>query len=262
MKLGCILEHLESIAPLDLAESWDNVGLLVGDRDSEIHSAMCCLTVTETTVHEAIERGVGLLISHHPIPFKPLPKITTDTITGRLLLQAIRSGIAIYSPHTAWDNAASGINQQLAEHLELVGVKPLVPSVRPIFVSKNLGTGRCGEVRDAVTVNELMQRLGARIPIQGFRANCPVDRAIKKVGIVCGSGGSLLSLVASNQCDAMLTGEATYHQCLEAEALGIAMLMIGHHASESFAMKRLSEMIQQEFSEISVIASEREFSPF
>lgn len=267
MKLGSVLEHLETIAPLDLAESWDNVGLLVGSKDSDVHCVMCCLTVTESTILEAIERGVNLLISHHPIPFKPLSKITSDSTTGRLLLQAIRAGIAIYSPHTAWDNAKSGINQQLADILGLNNVRPLALSPKTSLAGQQLGTGRCGyangnSTTGSTTVEELIGRLKSCIPIDNYRVTSSLDRPIHRVGIVCGSGASLLPLIASNQCDAMLTGEATYHQCLEAEALGVTLMMIGHHASEAFAMVKMAEMIQSEFGQLTAFASAREYSRF
>ena len=125
MRLNSVLNALQTIAPLEFAESWDNVGLLVGNRNREIASAMTCLTLTATTLDEAIQEQIDLVICHHPIPFKPLSKINDDTTTGKLLLRAIEAGIAIYSPHTAWDNAKSGINQQLARILGLELVKPL-----------------------------------------------------------------------------------------------------------------------------------------
>ena len=105
MRLNSVLNALQTIAPLEFAESWDNVGLLVGNRNREIATAMTCLTLTATTLDEAIQEQVDLVICHHPIPFKPLSKINDDTTTGKLLLRAIEAGIAIYSPHTAWDNA-------------------------------------------------------------------------------------------------------------------------------------------------------------
>lgn len=120
---------LDSIAPLSLAESWDNVGLLLGDGELVIDRIMTCLTVTQNVVSEAIEKQAKLIVSHHPILFKPANRITTSTEEGRLLWQLTRQGIAVYSPHTAYDNAEGGINDQLAQLLKLQDVKPLVPAV-------------------------------------------------------------------------------------------------------------------------------------
>ena len=113
--VNAISEFLDAFAPPDLAEDWDNVGLLVGDRETAGDRLMTCLTVTPASANEAIDGGADLVITHHPLPFRPLKHLTTDTTPGRLLLDLIRAGIAVYSPHTAFDSAASGINQRLAE---------------------------------------------------------------------------------------------------------------------------------------------------
>ena len=262
MHLNTVLNALQSIAPLEFAESWDNVGLLVGNRNRQVERAMTCLTLTATTLAEAIQQQVQLVICHHPIPFKPINKITDDTTTGKLLVQAIEAGIAIYSPHTAWDNAKSGINQQLSAFLELENAKPLQTFATSISTDETLGVGRYGKFSTPVSIAETMRRISLKIPNIQSRHTHAAEHCVSKVGIICGSGGSMLSLAARRGCDAMLTGEATYHQCLEAESLGIAMLMIGHHASESFAMKALAIQLQLLTPELRVTTSESEDSLF
>src|SRR5687767_10653987 len=116
---------LDSLAPPELAAEWDNVGLLVGDRAQRVERLMTCLTLTPQAAAEAIRDRVDLIVSHHPLPFHPLKRITADEPSGRLLLDLIRAGIAIHSPHTAFDSAAGGINQQLAESLGLLTIEPL-----------------------------------------------------------------------------------------------------------------------------------------
>ena len=261
MHLNSILIALQNIAPLEFAESWDNVGLLAGNRNRDISSAMTCLTLTSTTLEEAIQSNVHLVICHHPIPFKPISKITDDSTTGKLLLQAIEAGIAIYSPHTAWDNAKTGINQQLADILGLEMVKPL-QSFAEVSNDDSVGVGRYGRLTSPASIQSTMKCIHASIPKINARHTHSAEHCISKIGIVCGSGGSLLSLVAHRGCDAMLTGEATYHQCLEAESLGIALLMIGHHASESFAMKELALQLQALLPELHVNTSRLEHSCF
>ena len=262
MHLNTVLNALQSLAPLEFAESWDNVGLLVGSRNRQVDRAMTCLTLTGTTLAEAIEQQVQLVICHHPIPFKPLNRITDDTTTGKLLVQALEAGIAIYSPHTAWDNAKTGINQQFSAILELENVKPLQTFSPSISTDENLGVGRYGRFPTPVSIADIMNRISLKIANIQPRHTHATDLCISKIGIVCGSGGSMLSLAARRGCDAMLTGEATYHQCLEAESLGIAMLMIGHHASESFAMKELASQLQLLTPDLRVMTSQLEDSLF
>ena len=124
--LEAVCSSLASVAPLRLAEDWDNVGLLVGDRRSQIEKVMTCLTVTPGVVAEALQHEVGLIVTHHPLPFKALTRITSDSVAGDMLLQLIGGGVAIYSAHTAFDSAADGINEKWAEQLELQSVETLI----------------------------------------------------------------------------------------------------------------------------------------
>ena len=257
-----ILNTLDELAPLRTAESWDNVGLLVGDRLRDVRRVLCCLTVTDSTLDEAIENEAELIVTHHPIPFKPVPRITSDSTTGKFLLRAIEHRIAIYSPHTAWDNSEHGINAQLAKQIGLQNVQPLSPFSAEMRAPLATGTGRCGTLPSETTIGSLQNTLTKSIPHCQFRHTHSIQRVVRKVGIVCGSGGSLLGLAIKAGCDAMLTGEATYHQCLEAEANNVALLMIGHFASESFAMTELASLLSQLHPEVSSMASQREYSLF
>ncbi len=126
--VGEVAQVLEQLAPLALAEDWDNVGLLVGDADWPADRVMTCLTVTPETVAEAVERNAQLIVAHHPLPFRPVKSITSDTTAGRLLLELIRNSIALYSAHTAFDSASAGINQHLAIGLGLQEIMPLKPA--------------------------------------------------------------------------------------------------------------------------------------
>src|SRR5436309_826475 len=119
-----IARFLEEFAPPALAESWDNVGLLVGDAAQQVERIMTCLTVTHASAAEAIERGADLIVTHHPLPFRALARLTTATTDGRLLWDLIASRVSIYSPHTAFDSARAGINQQWAEGLALQNIAP------------------------------------------------------------------------------------------------------------------------------------------
>ncbi len=123
-----VADWMGRFAPLNLAEDWDNVGLLLGDRASVIENVMTCLTVTPESASEAIEAQVGLIVSHHPVLFRPTQKLTTDRPETAMLWQLARANVAIYSPHTAFDNAEDGINAGLARRLGLVDVVDLRPS--------------------------------------------------------------------------------------------------------------------------------------
>lgn len=127
MRLQDVEAVLEELAPLGLAESWDNVGLLLGDRAQEITRILTCLTLTPDVAEEAVRCGAQLVVTHHPLLFKPVQRLTAETAQGRTVLTLLRHQVAVYSPHTAWDHAPQGINQQLAERLGLTQIQPLRP---------------------------------------------------------------------------------------------------------------------------------------
>lgn len=116
---------LKAFAPLSLAAEWDNVGLLLGDAAAPVQRVLTCLTVTPDSTAEAIEAGVQLIVSHHPIFFRAVKQLTTANAEGRMLLNLVQAGVAVYSPHTAFDNCVGGINDLLAQKLGLTRVEPL-----------------------------------------------------------------------------------------------------------------------------------------
>ena len=127
--IGQITQQLDQWFPRHLAASWDNTGLLIGNKINPAKRVLCCLTVTLTVVDEAIEMGADLVISHHPVMFKAIQNLTYDSIEGKSLLGLCQNNIAVYSPHTSHDGAHGGINEQLANHLDLTNIRPLISTV-------------------------------------------------------------------------------------------------------------------------------------
>jgi dinuclear metal center YbgI/SA1388 family protein len=122
--VASVLEFLEGFAPPALAAEWDNVGLLLGERDAVVERVMTCLTVTPESAAEAIDAKAQLVVTHHPILFRGVKRLTDATAEGRMILALARAGVAVYSPHTAFDNTRGGINDALAQRL---GLRDLVP---------------------------------------------------------------------------------------------------------------------------------------
>ena len=253
-----IVAFLETFAPTELAEEWDNVGLLVGDRAQPVRRVMTCLTVTDDSVDEAVSEGADLLVSHHPLPFRPLRRITTETVPGRLLWKLIRAGIAVYSPHTAFDSARQGINQRLAEGLGLLQIAPLLPhdadAVEP-------GTGRWGRFVPALPLASLAERVKSLLRVEQLQLVGQRDQPVERLAIGCGSAGELLEAARQHACDAMLLGETRWHTCVEAAAHGVALILPGHYSSERFAIEQLADVLSEQFAELQVWASRREHDP-
>jgi dinuclear metal center YbgI/SA1388 family protein len=205
--IAAVTDYLERFAPRQLAASWDNVGLLVGDRSAAVERIMTCLTVTPESAAEAIAERAQLIVTHHPVLFRPVQRLTADDAQGRMLLELIRAGVAVYSPHTAFDNTAGGINDILARQLGLTNVTPLrrqesSPCKLVVFVPDSdltkvsdaifaAGAGQIGEYRECSfrlsgtgtffggdSSNPAVGQKGRREEVSEWRleAICPADQ--------------------------------------------------------------------------------------
>jgi dinuclear metal center YbgI/SA1388 family protein len=252
-----IISRLEQIAPLAAAEDWDNVGLLVGDRRRTVTKLMTCLTLTPDTAAEAIGNGAELVVVHHPLPFRPVSQITTDTTAGRLLFELIEAGVSVFSAHTAFDSAEFGINQQLAAGFGLEEILPLVASAK----DPRLGSGRMGTFRAPIAFAEFIDRVKNFLSLGRLRVVGNNEKPLRRVGVACGSGGSFLERARLNDCDCLVTGEASFHTCLEAETLDVGLVLCGHFASERFAVEHLGTQLASFFPEVNVWPSQSECDP-
>ncbi len=362
LTVGQIVEHLDRFAPKSLAEDWDNVGLLIGDRNAGVSRVMACLTVTPTSAREAIDRRAELIVTHHPVLFRPVKRLTADDPQGRMLLDLIRSGIAVYSPHTAFDNTTGGINDLLAERLGLRDCKPLRPapaaarSKLVVFVPQgdldrvsramfDAGAGVIGEYGECSfrvagrgtfhgsdASKPTIGQPGRREEVDEWRLEviCPQPalqqivaamraahsyeepaydiyplasepsrtgagqygalstptsleqfaalvksclasplvqvvgdrgRAVNRVAVACGAASEFLREALAHRCDVFVTGEASFHRQLEADAAGISLIIAGHFATERFAVEGLAEKLSHEFPELEIWASMAEREP-
>src|SRR5438876_758229 len=125
--VGDVADYLNRFAPTARAAEWDNVGLILGERSALVNRILTCLTVTPEVVDEAVQSKANLIVTHHPMLFRPVQQITDGSPEGRMVLALLRAGVAVYSPHTAFDNCAGGINVLLAERLGLREVRSLRP---------------------------------------------------------------------------------------------------------------------------------------
>jgi len=257
-KIAQVSQFLNQFAPTRLAEEWDNVGLLVGDPKLVVERMMTCLTVTPESAAEAISQQADLIISHHPIPFRPLKRITTETVASKLIWDLIRAGVSIYSPHTGFDSAVSGINQSLSQRLGIVDATPIKPILDD---PEQLGSGRIGKLSSARSLGDFIDQIKADFELQTVRAVGTTEHSVDKVAVACGSGGSFLSAAIRAGCDTFVTGEATFHTALEAKANGVAMVLLSHHSSERFAVESLATTLASEFSDTTVWASKEESDP-
>ena len=261
MHVKDVVSFLREFAPVDLAEDWDNVGLLVGAGDDQVSSVLTCLTLTPDVAVEAIEQGVQLVVTHHPVLFRGVQQITDATSEGRMLLNLIRAGACVYSPHTSYDSATEGINRQLADALGLVDVRPLRPTSEDVVDDNPSGAGRFGDLPSAIPLLEFVERVKTALGIEHTWLVGDTAASVRRVGIACGAAAEFMRDAVEAGCEVLLTGEARFHACLEARTLGIALVLPGHYATERPAMEILAGILRGRFPDLTVHASEVETDP-
>ena len=230
MKLNEILDILEQFAPADTAEEWDNVGLLIGRDGDEIQKILVCLDFTADVLEQAIQDDFQMIVTHHPVIFKPLSKITNP-----LFLKAVRHNICVYSGHTNVDIAQGGVNDVLAEKLELTNVTAD-------------GILRVGELKETLSETEFAKYVCKVLDVPAVRT-VPLKKQIKKVGLVGGAGGDFLENAKLLNCDAYVTGEVSYHVAQAAESMDVFLVCAGHFETEAPIAKALTEMLNTKLSD-------------
>ncbi len=263
------IRYLSDLAPLSLAEEWDNVGLLMGNSQRNVQRVLTCLTLTADVAAEAVRERVDLIVTHHPILFRPIQRLTADDSQGRMLLELARAEVLVYSPHTAFDSALTGVNQQLAELFGLTEILPLRPTMaaaeelqQPYSQSAGgTGTGRFGRLETAVSLEEFARQVRAALNAPQLAYVGEGARRVATVGCACGAAAEMLRDAWRLGCDVLVTGEARFHACLEARALGIGLIVAGHYQTERPAIENLVFQIKEVFPKIDVWASRIESDP-
>jgi dinuclear metal center YbgI/SA1388 family protein len=248
---------LEDMAPAVLAESWDNVGLLLGHRNAEVSVLMTCLTLTERVAAEAVDRGVRMIITHHPILFRSAKRLTDDTAEGRIIMKLMGSGIAVYSAHTAFDSASGGINQQLAEAFGLVEIRAL----RGRLGNSLVGAGRFGSLPKPLGREEFLDHVASVTGANWVQWVAAGSEAIQRVAVGCGAAGDFLEDAADAGCDTFVTGEARFHTAIEAESRGMNLVLLGHYASERPAMVEMAATLGAQLPDLRCVVSEQDRDP-
>jgi dinuclear metal center YbgI/SA1388 family protein len=252
-----IADYLDHIAPSELAESWDNTGLLLGRRQTAVQRLLTCLTLTQTVADEAVEWDARMIVTHHPILFRGTKRITDQSAEGRLLLTLAEAGIVVFSPHTRFDSCANGINQRIAESLELRDIRPM----RPLLMNPETGTGRTGILPTPVSRTEFLGRLQRQGCAAYLEYSSGHSDTVRRVAIGCGAASELLEDAVRLGCDTFVTGEARFHSVLESQSHGINLVLMGHFASEHPGIAALAAVLAKQFPTVVCRVSAREFSP-
>lgn len=231
MKLKEITDFLEQIAPVEIAEEWDNSGLQIGDFNQEIKNVLLSLDFTDEVLNFAIKNNCELIITHHPVIFKPLYQISDKNI-----IKVIKNNISIYSAHTNLDIAENGVNDVLASTLCLTKIK-------------SDGILRYGELEKEMSAEEFISYIKEKLNVPFLRVS-EFDKKIRKVGVVGGSGGDFLSQAIKADCDAFVTGEASYHLADTAKNNNIMLVSAGHYETEVLVCEYIKNVLQKQFNNV------------
>lgn len=244
MKLKNIIDLTREIAPFETAEEWDNVGLLVGSDDAEVSRVLLALDITPEVVTEAHEKGVHLIISHHPVIFHPLSSLNPDSAEYLLA----KYDIAALCLHTNLDRAAEGVNTALGRALGLKNTA-LYPEDFLLV----------GEVDAPCSAEEFAAFIKERLGAPSVRYT---EGRVRRVAVSSGGGGEGVELAAKYGFDAFVTGELKHHQYLYARQKGVAAFDAGHFSTEDVVMRPLAERLRAAFPDTEFLVSERCACPY
>ena len=232
-----ILPLLNAVAPFEMAEEWDNVGLLAGNPDAEVKRILCALDLNLDVIARAKEISAQLIVTHHPILFRGRKNLREDDPEGKLLCALIRSGVGLIAMHTNFDAAHPGVNDALAQALSLQNVC-------------GLPCGLCaGDLEKTETLHSFEKcvetALGDAVRVYGSE-----DKRIRRVAVMGGSGGDYVKYALEMGADAFVTGEIGYHKALDAAALGLCIFEAGHGATEKPAISLLCSALQKQINAV------------
>ena len=239
MKVKDIVAVIEEFAPLSIQEGWDNSGLCVGSPDDEVTSAIFALDCTEALVDEAVACGADMIITHHPLIFSGLKKISPDDQVGAAVIKAIKNGIAIYAAHTNADKVIAGVSGAMAAKLGLADVRILSED------GEGTGLGVVGDLPRSLTTDEAVALVKEKFGLNMLKASRPLETRISRVAMCGGSGGSLIGAARKSGAQLYISGDISYHNFFTDE--GFMIMDIGHYESEIEIVNILFSLIKKNF---------------
>lgn len=259
VKLSEIIAKMEEFAPTCLAESWDNVGLVVGDPKKEVKSILVALDPTFDVIALGISKGVDLILTHHPILFSKTNKITPETTDGAKIISLIKNDIALYCAHTNLDQTGGGVEDTLAELLGIQNYKIL--EQKNVWKEQPRGYGRVGNITEKSTLFEYAQRVKKQLGLEAIQVVGDPEHVIERVASACGSGSLQMKQAIINRADVLVTGDIKYHTANDALEIGICLIDGTHYGTERHCVRLIGKYLCEEFSKIIIFEDETQESP-
>ncbi len=233
-----IYDYINSIAPFDEQEDWDNSGFLIGEFRKEVKTVVLSLDATKQAVEYAKSINADLLLTHHPVIFNPLKRLER----GSAVYSLVEGGIAVISAHTSYDKAKGGINDALAEMLGLENTEVL-PN----------GYLVAGELKQEMSIDDFAEYVADVLDTKGLRYT-DTDRPVKRV---CVGGGACSEFMwdAFENADCFVTGDLKYHEMLDASEAGFAVISAGHFETENMPFLKIKERLEKIFTDVEFLTA-------
>ena len=255
MKLKDITNIIEKWSPLQQAETFDNVGLLVGNPNSNVEKALITIDTTENVIEEAIKNKCDLIITFHPIIFSELKQVTENTYVERVVKKAIKNNINIYAIHTNLDNNPKGVNYKISEILSLKNTSILLKKD-----NKDIGIGMIGDLSRELNEFEFFEFLKHKMDVKYIKHSPFLGKKIKKIAVLGGSGSFAINEAINQKADCYVTSDLKYHDYFKAEKK-ILLADIGHYESEHFTKQLILDFFIKKIPKFACIISKTNTNP-
>ena len=271
-----IIQIMDQLAPPLLAEEWDNVGLQIGDPRQPVRRIWVALDPSPEVVKAACQKKVDLLVTHHPLIFRPLKSIDFETPGGSIIQMATHHQLAIFSAHSNLDIVRDGVNDVLAQRLGLRNLAVLQPIQARERAKGDMtsltgdeaefGIGRIGLLTKAGSFKSLVTLIKKKLKLDFVRVAGDLEMKVTRVAICSGSGSSLMQAFLSSKAQVYISGDIHYHNAREAETANRGIIDIGHFPSEHLMVDALAQQLENIISkagiEAEIMACTIEKDPF
>lgn len=245
MKCIELLQALEKQMPLHLAMDWDNAGLLLGRGQKEIQRIFIALDATGEVVEEALKAKADLILTHHPVLFSPVKRLTDETPFGKKLLKLLAADTAVISMHTNYDIAPGCMADLAGDRLDLTHREPL-EETGVDEKGENIGVGKVGELQKPLTLSQLAGLVKTRFDLQGlvvFGSQC-IQEPVQRVAVSPGSGRGMKAFAIQKGAKVLITGDISHHEGLDAAEEGLCIIDAGHYGLEHIFIRDMEKRVK------------------
>ena len=249
IKLREIIKIIETWSPKSFSEDFDNVGLIVGDQNSEVTKALITIDTTERVVDEALKKKCNLIISFHPIIFHGLKKLTEETYVERTVRKAIKNNVNIYALHTNLDNHPKGVNYMISKKIGLKKTSFLIPNKNP-----DIGMGMIGYIEKPMKEKDFLIYVRKKMNSNFIKHSNFTGNQIKKIAVVGGSGSFAIENALNENVNCLITSDLKYHDYFKSEDK-ILLVDIGHYESEQFTKDVILDFLNKKIPKFACVKS-------